>query len=1212
MSDDGSFELLTLVGRRIRLLERLVEGPVKKRDLPGEISTSRSTVDRAIKDLEAAGLVTWSDRGYEATLAGRLLAAQYRTFARQSASVVDALPVLDAFPPDAPVDPAVLDDCEIVENEEMSRYELPERVIELLDRADRLVVVLTSKMEPQALKPLRNRVVAGKLSVETFLAPGLLDVLERQFRSTASGLAAGDGRVYEARGPPFGLTYAPDEGEVIVGFGTGEKAAMGLLCNDTPAATQWAEDLVEALRDEAIEVTEELESLARPATHDCGRLLVGDRLRLRTEGFVEPSESYFERREPAPPGTSWRTGLSLAEVAAGLAVDRERPAGVETGSASTGTGAGPPGKNSAGAERQSVADEVHERLLDGRDVAVLGPPGSGKSTICKTVAYRWYERGYGPVLYRESGAGELFESWPLLVEAVRASDGHALVVVEDAVRPEAHTVFRALAELDGDDASVLVDARETEWSDPAAGVDGSRSAVRTDAVDTVVVPPLDEREVERFVERFESATGRDIEADPAELLEEVRDVDADRAAPAELQLLGHRLSLRAAPPSADASPAPTTLIEDVRKLHRELETAGEIPLEVGVLANALNAAGIAVRPAYLHAVAPEAPESVRQARSILEGRVLFGGNGTPRTVHESWSTLFLTELLDAAPTEDAATKRFGRAVSRLLSLADDPNRRRTIARTLGGETPLLDRIADEPGDWAGETVERIFGVGRENPGLAPLYGRTGSSTVELPEAYPDERRVETIFNRANMYLHSGALDRAETEFETLRKRIELLDSERADEESHSERADEESHSERAENLHARTALKLGIVSRHRGEYDAAEEYFRESLRRYRELEDRSGVADSWKQLGNLAWLRGDYEVAERRYREVLETYREFGDRLRVAYTLHNLGNVRDAVGDVEAAEEHYRDALSIYREIGTRRDEADCLNNLGVLAETNGNFGAAREYYREGFQLYRALGDRLGVAHTVTNLGITENKRGRPTAAKAYAQQGLRAYRTAGDQRGVADARGALGQAARRQGQFDAAEEQFRERLDLAREIDDAVGEAATHLALAQVARDRDDLDEATTRGTSALEQYHELGRPRDEAASHVLLATVARLRGEFDIAEEHLRTARERSRKAEDAYREGRTLAELGELALARGDPATARDRFAAAADLFEAGDAIGRLADVLDRLATACERDDDPKAAENVRSRARELNPYIESGSRERSPVGSPDGND
>lgn len=1201
MTDDETFELVTLIGRRIRLLERLVDGPVSKRDLLDEVDTSRSTVDRAIKDLEETGLVAWSDQGYQTTLAGKLLTTQYRTFARHSATVFESLPILDALPPDAPLGPPLLDGSTVVHTGDLSRYELPEQLVDLLKSANRLVVVLTPEMEPEALKPLRNRIVTEKVTAEIYLAPELLDVLERRFRSTATGLAAGDGRIYEVEGPPFGLTYAPEENEVIVSVTTDDKATVGLLCNDTPAAGRWAEELVEELQDAAIEVTDELESLDRPATDDRSQLLAGDRLRLRTEGFVEPSERYFDRREPAPPATSWRTGLSLAEVAAGLAVDRERPADVCAGSTPNDEETGTSNGKTQGRNRRAVGDEVLEMLLNDGNVAVLGPPGSGKSTICKTVASRWYERGYGPVLYRESGTGEPFESWPLLVEAVRANDGHVLVVVEDAVRPGARAVFRALTELDGDDASVLVDSREGEWGDPSAEpMHGTRSTVQTEAIETVVVPPLDEHEVERFVERFEVSTGHDVEAEPSELLAEVRNDDAEGAAPAELQLLGHHLSLRAAPLSAEGSRSPTTLVEDVRKLHHELEAAGEIKLSVGVLANALNVAGVAVRPAYLHAVAPANPDAVREARAILQGRVLFEEDGTFRTVHESWSALFLTELLTTAHSEEIAADLFGESVGRFLALADDHDLRTAVDSAVGGETPSLDRIADQPGTWAEETVGRIFGIGRENPGLAPLYGRYDAPTVTLPEAYPDDRRVETAYHRARMYLHGGYLDRAKTEFEAILDHTE--GSETGSEEQDRPRNAETGlksnvdrtppTAERIGQLRARVQLELGTVARRQGDYDAAEERFRTSHQLYLDLDDDSGVADSRKRLGNVAWARGEYQTAERRYREVLETYRELGDRLGGAYTLHNLGNVRDAVGDADAAEDHYRDALSIYREIGTRRDEADCLNNLGVLAETSGDFGAAREYYREGLQLYRALGNRHGIAHTVTNLGITEAKRGRPEAAEEYARRGLQRYRTAGDQQGVADARGALGKAARLRDEFDDAEEQFQERLAITREIDDAVGEATSHLGLARLARDRNDLDTAVERGTRALERFRELGRPRDQCAARVLLGSVARLRNEFDAAEEHLQGARKLSRTTGDTYREGRTLAELGELALARNDTAAARDRLAAAAELFEGGEATGWLAYALDRLATACERDDDPEAAERARSKARESN--------------------
>jgi Mn-dependent DtxR family transcriptional regulator len=54
--------------------KRLAETPAEKGVLAGELDRSRSTVDRAVRDPEAAGLVERTDGGYATTLAGRLAA----------------------------------------------------------------------------------------------------------------------------------------------------------------------------------------------------------------------------------------------------------------------------------------------------------------------------------------------------------------------------------------------------------------------------------------------------------------------------------------------------------------------------------------------------------------------------------------------------------------------------------------------------------------------------------------------------------------------------------------------------------------------------------------------------------------------------------------------------------------------------------------------------------------------------------------------------------------------------------------------------------------------------------------------------------------------------------------------------------------------------------------------------------------------------------
>jgi predicted transcriptional regulator len=498
---EAGLSLLKLVGRRSELLATLVEEPREKRGLEESVSASRSTVDRALKELEEAGLVRWRDGRYHATLGGRLQLQLYREFVERSAAVVDARAFLEALPADAAIGPGLVEGCTVIESEDLGRYELAPTMADMLTGADRMHVALSENMSPESIRKLVRTVNDEGVTAETFLAPGLADVLERQFPDLLGGLAAGDCSVHEAPVEHFGLLLEPEGGQVAVGADAPDGERLGLLVNDTGAAVDWAQEYVDDLRERGTEVTSNARRMAR---------LGGDREQLRTEGFVDLDA--VEPHEDASLTRGWRTGLSLSEVAAGLAVDRERP--TEDG-------------------RQSIQAEVIDRLATGTDVAVLGPPGSGKSTTCKAVAWRWHEEERGPVLYRESGAGQPFSAWPLLSELLRDAEGHALVVVEDAVRPEANDVFRVMAEFtDDDDVTVLLDAREHEWHDPPSfPADGRLETYRVEAVDTVTMPPVDAREVERFAERFEAATDATLGIDPEQLLSTIRGATDEAAGP---------------------------------------------------------------------------------------------------------------------------------------------------------------------------------------------------------------------------------------------------------------------------------------------------------------------------------------------------------------------------------------------------------------------------------------------------------------------------------------------------------------------------------------------------------------------------------------------------------------------------------------------------------------------------------------------------------
>jgi tetratricopeptide (TPR) repeat protein/predicted transcriptional regulator len=985
---DGLPDRLELVARRTAFLEHMTGRRCSTRDLVDGLDTSRSTASRALRRLEAAGLVERTADGYTTTLVGRLLAEWYRDAVAGGTDLLGAGAVLEPLPADCGLDPALLVGAETTVADAPTPYESPERVEGVVGEADRLRVMASTVADPRHLTLYREAVAEGA-ALEMVLAPDLLDGLASQFPGTLAELATGGATVATADVGPFSLLLADEE--VVVFVYTAGMALHGVIHNDTPAAVAWAERRFEAARERAEDATGRLAGLERSARVGLPGGAPELPLALREEGFRLVDGDYFERRSPAPPATAWRTGLDIAEVNAGYALARECE---------------------RDGRRVDLAGDLLERLRgDDGPLALLGPQGSGKSTVCRAVACRWYDAGEGPVVYRSAG-GEPFASAALLREYLDRVGGNALVVVEDAVDREANAVFELMQSLSGrGDVSFLLDARESAWHDPAGfPADAGLVAFREDAVTTVRMPPLDERECERLIDHFEATVGRELELPAGELLSAARSGGQHR--PGGMVLALHRLSLHADPLAGYDSATPTTLVEDVQRAHRELAAAGPDVLDAGVLVNACNAAGLGDPPALAGALVPEVGEAaVETAVDVLEGRALFAGPDGYRTSHPGWSVTFLEELLG----ESDAARRFGRGATALLALADEPDRRAAVGRAAGSAGSPLSGVEDWTA-WAEDTVERLFGLGREHPGLAPLFGPPGEGSVDLPAACPADIARDCAERRGEMYLDGGRFDAAEAEFRALQEAAADLDGDAATE------------------LDARCLANLGKAARRRGEFEAAESYARRALERYRAVGDDRGRGDCLNNLGVAVGARGEHEEAAGYLEEALSVRRELEDRLDVAKTLNNLGIVAAERGDPEAAAERFREALELERAAGPEYRRASTLNNLGRLARLDGRRDEATEHYRRSFRIARDAGDRELQAIALFNIGELALGGGEPGEAREYLERSLAIRRDIGDRHGQAECHRELGRLCRERGELAAAREHLEAAVERYRE----------------------------------------------------------------------------------------------------------------------------------------------------------------------------------
>lgn len=254
MNPQYELSMLNVVISRYEILLQIDRGIKGKQKLVENVESSRTTVDRSIRELEDVNVLRRRGGICDFTRYGKIVFDHLREVVETCKRLESAPELMSTLPPDAPIGPIIADATEV----EMAPERAPTVLFENLDpppRSDMLRVGL-SMLFPQDLELIQKQIDQGS-SLDLVVHPDLVDPLKRNFTNILSHLATNSSSLYVMdEFPAFGLIIF-DSAEVRLSVYREGGGLLGVLRNDRPEAVGNSISIFERYRQESDAISPE-------------------------------------------------------------------------------------------------------------------------------------------------------------------------------------------------------------------------------------------------------------------------------------------------------------------------------------------------------------------------------------------------------------------------------------------------------------------------------------------------------------------------------------------------------------------------------------------------------------------------------------------------------------------------------------------------------------------------------------------------------------------------------------------------------------------------------------------------------------------------------------------------------------------------------------------------------------------------------------------
>ncbi|MBT6113254.1 MAG: tetratricopeptide repeat protein [Candidatus Marinimicrobia bacterium] len=232
-------------------------------------------------------------------------------------------------------------------------------------------------------------------------------------------------------------------------------------------------------------------------------------------------------------------------------------------------------------------------------------------------------------------------------------------------------------------------------------------------------------------------------------------------------------------------------------------------------------------------------------------------------------------------------------------------------------------------------------------------------------------------------------------------------------------------------------LRLGMMYYEIGDYTQADFLYSRSLKRSRQLEDNTNIAESLRKQGALLRRQRQYEDALIKFDEALSIFKVMNDKSSMAKAMNSIAILYYKTQRLDEALEYWLQAFSIAKEFDDKLKISKYVNNIGIWYWKDFDYSKAIDYYEQSLAIKEELGDTRNYGKTLNNLGEVYYDMGDFTSAIDHFNQSIAIKDTLGDQLGLNSTLFNLGEAQIYNSNYDDALPNFRRALSIANTLED-------------------------------------------------------------------------------------------------------------------------------------------------------------------------------